>query len=145
MTATTSRPAPEPATTPVRRRTALTLAGATLAPALPWLLSQATGTDLEVSMKGQDPLTIGLPLILITALTASLAGWGALAALRRLTRHGRGAWSGLAVAALLGSFTPVALADTGTAARVYLALMHVAVAAVLVPGLRGTAAAERDA
>lgn len=77
MTATTSAPARRAAAPPVRRRTVLSVTGATLAPAVPWLLSRATGTELKVGMSGQA--------------------------------------------------------------------MHLAVAAVLVPGLRGTAAAGRHA
>lgn len=124
-------------------RTATVLAGATLAPAAVWLLARATGTDLEVTLGGGSTMVIGLPAVLGTALTASLAGWGALAALRRLTRRARGAWTALALGVLAASFAPVATADTGTAARTYLALMHLTVAAVLVPGLRRAAGASR--
>ncbi|MGH3679137.1 MAG: DUF6069 family protein [Natronosporangium sp.] len=122
----------------VRRRRALTVAGATLAPVVPWLVAQVTGTELEVTLGGQAPMVIGLPIVLGTALAAALAGWAALAVLRRVSRHGRAVWTGLAVAGLLGSFLPLASAEASGATTTYLALAHVAVAAVLIPGLRGT-------
>jgi hypothetical protein len=50
----------------------------------------------------------------------------------------------LAVAALLGSFGPVAAAQTDPTTRVFLALMHLAVAAVLIVGLRRTIPANAE-
>jgi hypothetical protein len=136
---TTTQPStPERAPTQVRRRRLLTLAGATLAPTLLWLLAKATGTELEVTVGGQPPMVITLPLVIAAALGASLAGWAALAVLRRVTGRGRVVWTARAVLALLLSLGPLATADTSPAARTYLVLMHVAVAAVLIPGLRGT-------
>jgi Family of unknown function (DUF6069) len=125
----------------VRKRRALTVAGATLAPTAVWLIARATGTDLKVAMAGQPPMVINLPFVVVTALAAALAGWAALVVLQRITSHGRTLWTGIAVAALLVSFGPVATVETTTAARAFLALMHAAVAAVLIPGLRVTAAA----
>lgn len=133
---------PTTTTTPlVRRRRALTLAGATVAPVVPWLVAQATGTELEVTLGEQAPMVISLPFVIVTALAAALAGWAALAILRRVSRTARAArdlWAGLAVAGLLGSFLPLASAEASGATTIYLALAHVAVAAVLIPGLRGT-------
>ncbi|MPZ28415.1 MAG: hypothetical protein GEV12_18905 [Micromonosporaceae bacterium] len=125
----------------VRRRRALVLAGATLAPVVPWLVARATGTELEVTLGGQPSMVISLPLVIITALAASLAGWAVLAVLQRVShsgRTGRAVWTGLAVAGLLGSFLPLAATEASGATKVYLALAHVAVAAVLIPGLRAT-------
>ena len=129
----------------LRRRRALVVAGATLAATAVWLVAQATGTDLEVTVAGQPPMVVSLPLVVVTALAAALAGWGALAILQRVTSRGRTLWTGLAVAALLMSFGPVATVETNAAVRTSLALMHVAVAAVLVPGLRGTVPARGSA
>lgn len=143
MTTTSTSTATAPAG--VRRRLALTIAGATLAPVLPWLAAQATGTELEVIIAGQPPMVVGLPAILATALAAALAGWAALAVLHRVTRRGRAVWTGLALAVLIGSFLPLATVETSGAARTYLALAHITVAAVLIPGLRGTVPAGRVA
>src|SRR5258708_29467603 len=88
-----SRPA-----TAVRKRRALVVAGATLAPTAVWLVAQATGTELNVTLAGQPPMVVSLPFVVVTALAASLAGWGALAVLQRATSHARRLWTGLAVA-----------------------------------------------
>jgi hypothetical protein len=138
MTTPASVSAPTRPAATVRNRRTLVVAGAALAPTAVWLVAQATGHDLEVSLAGQPPMVVSLPFVVVTALVASLAGWGALAVLQRVTSHARTLWTGLAVAALIVSFGPVATVETNAAARTFLALMHVAVAAVLVPGLRGT-------
>jgi peptidoglycan/LPS O-acetylase OafA/YrhL len=124
-----------------RRRRALVVAGAALAPSSVWLLAQATSTDLTVTLAGQPPMTISLPFVVVTAMAAGLVGWAALVVAQRTTRHPRTTWTCLALAALLGSFGPLAIAETSTTTRTFLALMHVAVAAVLIVGLRGTVAA----
>lgn len=144
MTSTTISTATHP-TTAVRRRRALTVGGATLAATAPWLLAQAIGTDLQVTMAAQPPMVVGLPFVVGTALTASLAGWGALAVLQRVTSRARMWWTALAVTALLVSFLPVVSAQTSAAVRVLLALTHIAVAAVLIPGLRSTVPARTPA
>jgi hypothetical protein len=131
-------PSSTPGTPAVRRRRVLTIAGATFAPVVPWLAAQATGTELEVSFGDQAPMVIGLPQVLATALAAALAGWAALAVLWRLSRHGRALWTGLAVAWLFASFAGPLSADATAAVQVYLVAAHLAVAAVLIPGLRGT-------
>ena len=138
MTTPASVSAPTRPAATVRNRRTLVVAGAALAPTAVWLVAQATGHDLEVSLAGQPPVVVSLPFVVVTALVASLAGWGALAVLQRVTSHARTLWTGLAVAALIVSFAPIATVETNAAARTFLALMHVAVAAVLVPGLRGT-------
>ena len=127
-----------PASTGVGKRRALAVVGAALAPTTVWLLAQATGIELEVIMAGQPPMVISLPFVVATALAASLAGWAALALLQRMTGHARALWTGLAIAALLASFGPVAIAEATAETRTLLALMHVIVATVLILGLRGT-------
>lgn len=136
---TEQTPLPPPTTRPALRR-GMVVVAATAAAVLAWLLTLVTGTDLEVTAPDQPPMAVGFPQVLAVAAGASLAGWAALALLRRLTRHGRTAWTALALAVLLLSFLAVASVETTAPARVHLALMHVAVAAVLVPGLRRTVA-----
>jgi Family of unknown function (DUF6069) len=145
MTTAVSVPRKTLPTTAVRRRRALTVTGAALAPTAVWLLAQATGTELKVTLAGQPPMVVSVPIIVVTALAASLAGWAALAVLRRTTSHARTLWTGLAVAALLASFGPVAIVQTNAAARTFLALMHLTVATVLILGLRGTIPAHTPA
>lgn len=138
MTTAVSVSPPPRLATAVRKRRALAVTGAALAPIAIWLLAQATDTELKVTLAGQPPMVVSLPFIVLTALAAALAGWAALAVLQRATSHARAQWTGLAVGALLASFGPIAIAQTSAAARIFLALMHVAVATVLVLGLRAT-------
>jgi Kef-type K+ transport system membrane component KefB len=129
---TTAAPVARRAT--IRRR-AFVVVGATAAAAAVWLAARAAGTDFRVSLGAQPAMTIGLPLVLVTAFAVSLAGWAALAVLERWARRGRIWWRGLASAVLLASFGPVLSAQTDDGTRLALALMHVAVAAVLIPVL----------
>ena len=62
-----------------RRARAVTVTAATTAAAAIWLVATIAGTTPTVGMQGRPPMTIGLPLVIATALAASLAGWGALA------------------------------------------------------------------
>lgn len=124
-------------TSPLRRR-ALVVAGAIAAAIVPWLVAQLTGTTLEVDMAGQAPPVIGLPQVLIVAVVASLAGWGAVEVLSRITRRAAAAWTVLSVAVLVVSLLPIISADISAGVGAYLAAMHLAVAAVLIPGLRAT-------
>lgn len=129
----------------VRRRRGLTVAGATAAAVLLWIVAAATGVDFEVAAMG-PPMTVSLPLVVAAALFASLAGWGVLALLERRTSRARQIWTALAVAVLLISLVPLPTAEAPAATRVCLALMHISVGAVLIPGLRASAgpAASRD-
>jgi hypothetical protein len=105
-----------------------------------WIAAQATGVELEVATTWVPPMVIGLPMVASAALAASLAGWGALALLERLTSRARRIWTTVAVATLLISLTPLPAAEAATGTRAFLALMHIAVGAVLIPGLRADAA-----
>ncbi len=130
---------------PARRRgRVIAVTGATAAASAVWIVARLAGSTLTVSMPGQAPMAIGLPVVVFTALVAALAGWGLLAGLERLTHWPRTLWTVVAVVALLASFGPPALADTSTGSRIALVLMHLAVAAVLIPGLRRTTRARGD-
>lgn len=67
------------------------------------------------------------------ALAVSLLGWGARVLLDRLTRRAPVVWTALAVLVLLVSFLPLLAVEATGAAKAILALMHVAVAAALIP------------
>lgn len=127
----------------VRPQRALAVAGATAAVAPLWIGAWAMGVEFDV-VSGGRPMVVSLPLVLTTALAVSLAGWGALALLERLTARAARIWTAIAVAVLLISLVPLPAVETGSATRVVLALMHVAVGAVLIPALRATTTA-RDA
>jgi Family of unknown function (DUF6069) len=143
MTTTTATHAPAtPRTTHHLRRAAAVLA-AILAPAAIWLVAvPLLGVDLQVAQpSGRAPAEITLPLVIVTALAASLAGWGLLALLERLTHRARTIWTSTAVVALVVSFAPLLGPGTPTAARIVLALLHLTVAAILIPALARSAVA----
>src|SRR5215218_1608033 len=122
-----------------RRRRATAVLAAVLAPAAIWLVAvPLLGVDLQVAQpSGRAPAQITLPLVLVTA----LAGWGLLALLERLTRRARTIWTATAVVALVVSFASLLAPGTSTTARIVLALLHLTVAAILIPALARSAAA----
>ncbi|TDD66380.1 hypothetical protein E1262_22315 [Jiangella aurantiaca] len=105
-----------------------------MAAAVPWAVASIAGADLEVTTGGWT-MDVGLPLVLGAALGMSLAGWGLLILLWRRTGDARRTWTGIALAVLLLSLGGPLTADAPAETRVYLTLMHVAVGAVLIPGL----------
>ncbi|GAA4254618.1 DUF6069 family protein [Dactylosporangium darangshiense] len=112
---------------------ALTVGGAVLAAALLWTAAQILGIELRVDPRnGQAPSAVGLPLTVTFALAVSLLGWGARALLDRFTRSAPVVWTVLAVVVLLVSFLPLFIFEATGAAKTILALMHIAVAAVLI-------------
>lgn len=128
-----------PATaSPVLRARLLAVAGAVVAPLTVWTIaSPLAGVDLEVAT-GDTTQTVGVVPVLVASLLASLLGWGLLTLLEKRTPRARGIWTVVAVVVLALSLGgPLGAGVTG-AAKVTLALLHVAVAAVLVPALRRT-------
>ncbi|MFD3613296.1 DUF6069 family protein [Streptomyces atroolivaceus] len=120
-----------------RRRlgvTALTV----LAPVLVWLVADPLlGHRLRIA-DDEQTLDIGAVPVAVVALLASLAGWGLLAALERFgAPRARTIWTGAAGAVLAMSFLPFIGDGMDDGTRVSLALMHLAVAGVLIPGLGG--------
>jgi multidrug transporter EmrE-like cation transporter len=87
---------------------------------------------------GEQTLDIGAAPVAVVALLASLSGWGLLAALERFgVQRARAIWTGVAGAVLAVSFMPLIGDGMDGGTRVSLALMHLAVAAVLIPELGG--------
>src|SRR6266540_1798002 len=120
---TLAKPAPATARTTRRRTRATAVLAAVLAPAAIWLATvPLLGVDLQVAQpSGRAPAQITLPLVLVTALAASLAGWGLLALLERLTRQAHAIWTATAVVTLVLSFAPLLAPGTPTTARIVLA------------------------
>jgi hypothetical protein len=111
--------------------------GATVAAVAIWAVATMAGAELTVSFgPGQAIQKITLVNVVVAALVGSLAGWGLLALLRRFTSKARAIWTVTAIiAALLSLGGPLsAIASLGT--KVSLVAMHLAVAAVLIVGLR---------
>lgn len=119
-----------------RRPTILALAVS--APVLVWLVADPLlGHPLRIA-DGEQTLDIGAVPVMLVALLATLSGWGLLAALERFAaRRARAVWTGAAGAVLAVSFLPLTGDGMDGGTRASLALMHLAVAAVLIPGLGG--------
>lgn len=112
------------------------VAAAVLGTVALWIVARAAGIDLRVDPKnGQPANEIALPFAAAMALVVALLGWGARALLGRLTRHAAPIWTVVAAVVLLVSFVPVLTVGASGGTRVILALMHVAVAACLIPVL----------
>ncbi|QDQ15968.1 DUF6069 family protein [Streptomyces spectabilis] len=121
-----------------RRARPAVVALAVLAPVLVWLVADPLlGHRLRIA-DGERTLDIDAVPVAVLSLLASLCGWGLLAALERfVARRARAIWTVAACAVLAGSFLPFIGDGMDGGTRAALALMHVAVAAVLIPGLGG--------
>ncbi|MEQ3552045.1 DUF6069 family protein [Pseudonocardia nematodicida] len=82
-----------------------------------------------------QPVVIGAGTTALVTLVLALLGWGLLAALERLTRHGFRIWVVIAVAVLALSMVPIFFIDATPATMTALYVVHLAVA-VLIPLLR---------
>lgn len=119
----------------------LVVAGAVLATVLVWVIGEPLlGHDLVVVSPGQPAMDLGLAEIAFLTTASSLLGWAALAILERITARAVVIWTIAAFVVLAMSFLPLAGVETSGGSKVVLALTHVAVAAVLIPGLRRTSA-----
>ncbi len=115
----------------------LVVAGALLATVAVWVVGEPLlGHELVVTSPGQPAMDLGLSQIAFVALASSLLGWAALALLERFTRHALTIWTVAAALVLVVSFLPFLGVEATTGSKIVLALTHVAVAAVLIPGLR---------
>jgi hypothetical protein len=132
-----------PTTRPWRAR-ALAVIAAVLAALAVWLVTDPLlGVDLAAPTRpGSEELQSITPaLVAGTSLVAALAGWGLLALLDRFSARPRTIWTAIAVlVGLLSLAGPLStIASTTVANGLSLALMHLAVAGVLIPGLAAAA------
>lgn len=116
---------------------ALGVAGAVLAAVAVWAIAvPLLGNQLTIRFGTGAAQDIGLGYVVGASLVASLAAWGLLALLERRTARARRIWTGVAAVVLVVSLSLPLTAGTTPSATTALALMHVAVAAVLIPTLR---------
>lgn len=111
--------------------------GAVVAATAVWFVADVlVGADLAVRT-GDSVSPVGPFAVVLSSLVAALAGWGLYRLLVRRSAHGRRVWTVIAVAVFVVSLLGP-LSGVDNASRAWLALMHLAVAAVLIPGLRAT-------
>jgi hypothetical protein len=133
------------------RARALCAAGGALAAALAWIVEvPLLGIHLNVRFgpghmqAGAGHIqTIAIGQVIGVTVAASLFGWLLLALLERRTAQARLLWTTIALAALAVSLAlPLAVATT-TSAATGLIVMHVTVAAVVIPAMARTARSHR--
>src|SRR3984893_5175373 len=126
-----------PQTIGTGRTRLLGVAGATLAAVAVWMIQvPLLGIHLLTRFGNAAPQSVGIDAVVLSSLAGSLAGWGLLAILERRFARARTIWTGIAIAVLLASFSLPVSAGTTATTKVALAMMHLAVAAVLIPALR---------
>jgi hypothetical protein len=132
-------------TTRPRRARALAVIAATLAALAVWLITDPLlGIDLTGTTRpgSQQLQPITPALVAGASLAVALAGWALLALLERFTARARTIWTAVALlVALLSLAGPMSILASTEANVLALALMHLAVAAVLIPMLAGTSPA----
>ncbi|HEX6207886.1 MAG TPA: DUF6069 family protein [Actinomycetota bacterium] len=121
-----------------RRRLAAVGTAVALATATWVLIEPVAGVDLRAPGQGSPGFDIGLVAVILTAAGAALLGWGLLAAMERWTRRPR-AWTWVALGGFLASLTgPMSGTGIPGSHRWLLALLHLVVAASLIPLMRRT-------
>ncbi|GGK86300.1 DUF6069 family protein [Mangrovihabitans endophyticus] len=113
--------------------------GATVSALVTWALAgPASGVALSVT-SGTDVQHVGPGTVAAAALVTGLAAWALLAVLeRRIARPAR-TWTVVALIVLVVSLVGPLGDGADMASRLVLTGMHLAVAAVLIPGLARTA------
>jgi len=113
--------------------------GATAAAVAIWIVATAARADLTVSFgPGQPIQKVTVVNVIVAALVGSLAGWGLLALLRRFTTNARAIWTVIAIVFALFSLGGPLSTTSSTGTKVALGAMHLAVATVVIFGLRRT-------
>lgn len=121
------------------KRRLLVVVGAVVAAAVAYLIINAVVGDLSApSMNGQEGTDITIGAVIMVSALASLLGWGLLALLERFSGKGRLIWTIVALVVLVLSLGgPLGGTDVTTGNRIGLLLLHIVVAAVLIPFLPG--------
>ncbi|CAG7628711.1 DUF6069 family protein [Actinacidiphila bryophytorum] len=122
-----------------RRARAVAVGAATLLPAAVWLPAYALGVRFVLT-DSQGTATVNLPVVLAFSLLFALLGWASLALLERLTRRAPTWWTTLAATVAALSLVPVFAEDATAGTKAALTLIHLTVAATLIPLLRRTTA-----
>ncbi|MBL7255544.1 DUF6069 family protein [Paractinoplanes lichenicola] len=122
-------------------RRMLVVGAAVLASVVAWVVGEPLlGHDLVVQSPGQPVMDLGVGQIVFMAAVFSLVGWAALAILERFTARAVLIWTIAAFVVLAVSFVPFVSVEASSGSKIVLAVTHVALAAVLIPGLRLTSA-----
>jgi len=122
---------------PVR---ALCAAGGAAAAVIVWAIEvPLLGVRLSIRFGAMQPQTVIAGQVVGAALVAALLGWLLLTALERRTPHSRAAWTVTALLVLVMSLALPLAAATTASAVIGLIALHLAVGAVVIPGMSYTA------
>lgn len=126
-----------------RRRLRAAAAGAAaVATTAVWLGATALGVDFRL-IGATGSVVLSLPIIIVFTLWFAALGWMSLALLERFTRRrpgaARTAWTILAASFAALSLVPIYLENATTGTKASLTVIHLAVAAVLIPLFRRSA------
>lgn len=118
----------------------LAVAAAVVAAVVVYLLINLFVQDPRTpGMSGRSAADLTFGAVLLVSALASLAGWGLLAVLEKVTAKPRQIWTIVAVVALLLSLGgPMSGSGISTGNRLALALLHVVVGTVLIVLMRRT-------
>jgi hypothetical protein len=112
--------------------------GGAVAALVVWVIAAPiAGADLRATVVGDEQEIVAVAVV-ISALVQGGLGWAVLALLERFLGRARTIWLVLAVLVLVFSGVNAATAAVNTETAVWLNVMHLAVAAVLVPVLART-------
>ena len=121
----------------VRRPGLTAVLAAAVTNAALWAGGRLAGVDFALRDPGATAVhPLSLPEIAVFSVLFTLLGWGSLALLRRISKHGTAIWLGLAGTVLLLSFVPIALEHATASTRALLVVIHLVVAVALLPVLR---------
>jgi hypothetical protein len=113
------------------------IGSAAVATSAVWAVADALGTRFRLS-DSHGSVVIGLSTVIGFTLICGALGWATLAGLERFSRRARAIWTGLAVSVLVLSLVPIFLEHATAGTQAALVVIHLAVAAVLIPVLRYT-------
>lgn len=117
------------------KRLLVTVIGAPAAALAVWCLAVPLAGVVLTVRQGGVTQTVGPVTIALASLLAGLAGWALLAALERFSARPGRLWTITALVVLIVSLLGPLGGAVGPAATLTLVLLHLAVAAVLFPGL----------
>ncbi|MEV3934412.1 DUF6069 family protein [Glycomyces sp. NPDC049804] len=127
---------PVRAAAPVWRTRLLALGAALVATALAWVVAYLAGVELTASQPGMDAVPIGIVNVAASVLLFGGLGWLARAVLDRFAkRRAVLVWRIGAGAVFVLEWFPVILTDATWGTKVFLAVLHLIVAAILIPVL----------
>jgi hypothetical protein len=129
-------PAPVKAAAPVWRTRLLALGAALVATSLAWVVAYLAGVELTASQPGMDAVPIGVVNVAASVLLFGGLGWLARAVLDRFAkRRAVLVWRIGAGAVFVLEWFPVILTDATWGTKAFLAVLHLIVAAILIPVL----------